>query len=306
MSLLKEGTVQINKLKAEVQSLKTVNEGLTKDNQTLKESLNSSVMNLSKVLEEADCLRRKEQNSNTVANDTIKKLKDRISVLESTLEDNKLEFERLESVESACKALTYQNRSLISESGKSDSLSGKVSELTMQLSKSESKVSTLIKEGKEKDSKIGELQKQVRFLKEDVSDLQNVNEGLESEKLELASGSSRANLLSNENAKLRKEIEQLNESVSVIRGKSESYKDEMISVICERYNLNIDSVKPKLKAGFTKSDVYAVCEGMTKVDSTPVIISESKPIVGNTKVNNLGKNTSVKDLFSTMGNRRGI
>ena len=306
MSLLKEGTVQINKLKAEVQSLRTANEGLTKDNQTLKESLNSSVTNLSKVLEEADCLRRREQNSNTVANDTIKKLKDRISVLESTLEDNKLEFERLESVESACKALTYQNRSLVSESGRVNLLNSKISELTEQLNESKSKVLTLVKEGKEKDSTIGELQKQVRFLKEDVSDLQNVNEGLESEKLELASGSSRANLLSNENAKLKKEIEQLNESVSAIRSKSENYKDEMISVICERYNLTIDSVKPKLKAGFTKSDVYTVCESMAKVESTPVIVSESKPIVDNSKVSTDNKNTSVKDLFSMMGNRRGI
>ena len=124
--------------------------------------------------------------------------------------------------------------------------------------------------------------------------------------MELASGSSRANLLSNENAKLKKEIEQLNESVSAIRSKSENYKDEMISVICERYNLTIDSVKPKLKAGFTKSDVYTVCESMAKVESTPVIVSESKPIVDNSKVSTDNKNTSVKDLFSMMGNRRGI
>ena len=97
----------------------------------------------------------------------------------------------------------------------------------------------------------------------------------------------------------------MNESVSAIRSKSENYKDEMISVICERYNLDVDSVKPKLKAGFTKSDVYTACESMTKVESTPVIVSESKPIVDG-KVNTNNKNTSVKDLFSMMGNRRGI
>ena len=122
----------------------------------------------------------------------------------------------------------------------------------------------------------------------------------------MASGSSRANLLSNENVKLKDEIKQLNESISDVKGKLNSYKDAMVEVICNKYNLPVESVKSKLKAGFSKSDVYSVCESMVRVNSTPIIVSEGNGTISNTQGIKKEINTSVKDLFSMMGNRRGI
>ena len=66
-----------------------------------------------------------------------------------------------------------------------------------------------------------------------------------------------------ENKKLLSEVQSVNESLDIANESVGRYKEELLSVICSSYGIGIDSVREHLGVGFTKDDVYSVCEKLS-------------------------------------------
>ena len=80
-----------------------------------------------------------------------------------------------------------------------------------------------------------------------------------------------------------------------------------MNVICNSYGLSVESVKSSLRVGFTKDDVYRVCESMisTNTRSIQTIIGESTDQTKRLdKVSGEANKSKARDLFGV--NRRGI
>ena len=76
-------------------------------------------------------------------------------------------------------------------------------------------------------------------------------------------------------------------------------------MICSSYGIDSNSVREYLRVGFTKDDVYSVCERVSSAicKGSPMIVEEVESY--NTKTSDTHSNKSeVRDLFSV--NRRGI
>ena len=85
-------------------------------------------------------------------------------------------------------------------------------------------------------------------------------------------------------------------------------KHDLISVIAGNYGLTVESVQSKLPVGFSKSDVYSICESMSTNNSIgsfrnsivdTQIVNESSQV---RKENTVNTKPRVCEIFS---NRRG-
>lgn len=311
LSLLKGSSLQIDNLKAVNQTLRAEKESLIKENATLKESLNSSVENITKLANESKMYKESIAESETRFDDTFRELKSQIQVLEGTIEEKNMEIDCLIDVEKAAKALRYENMELKSnlESHRDElveSASIENTNLQKELDLAYKEISKMVSESSELEDKIKELNESVELYKSKIlsmeEEIKQVNENfyiVDEKTAELENKEA-------ENTRLRKDIDSLNESIDSIKSKSEYYRDSLVSVICSGYNLTVESVMRKLPVGFTKSDIYCVCEEMSNsVDSSvdyTRVINESI----DTKPTEKRSSMTPKLDSSMWSNRRGL
>jgi chromosome segregation ATPase len=268
MSLLKESSLQIDRLKSTNQILQSAKVSLEAENKNLKENLNSSLGNITRLVAESEDMKSLIHESESKFNDTIKGLKVQIQELRGDIEDRDLEIERLESVQEAFKAVQIENKRLKSDvtsvkESADASISLETAKMKKELEDVYKEISSLISESANKDSKISELLESVKEAEKKLQESESIREGLVRESSKIDESVRISDALQAENERLKREISGLNESVSSIEEKAESYKEDLISVICSGYNLTVESVKEKLPVGFTKSDIYCVCESVS-------------------------------------------
>lgn len=106
------------------------------------------------------------------------------------------------------------------------------------------------------------------------------------------------------------EVEDIDESYSKSKSYTKSLKNDLISVIAGNYGLTNESVKAKLPVGFGKSEIYTVCESMSRnsknlisnsIVDTQIVNESTKNRVTNSHSNSRGSRLS--EIIST--NRRG-
>jgi len=108
--------------------------------------------------------------------------------------------------------------------------------------------------------------------------------------------------------KLNGELDDLDESYTSLKESNKVIKHDLISVIAGNYGLTVESVQSKLPVGFSKSDVYSICESMSTNNSIgsfrnsivdTQIVNESSQV---RKENTVNTKPRVGEIFS---NRRG-
>lgn len=296
MSLLKESSLQIDRLRSTNQTLQTAKSALEEENKSLRENLNSSLANISRLMLESKNFETSLNESMSKSDDTIKGLKSRIRELDGEIKDRDLEIERLESVHRAFRAVQEEKKGLQSElvylrenAERQESLKNSKSE--RELEEVYKEVAVLVGESEQKDLRISQLLESIERLENQVSVLESSNRVAEEKSQRVDESVQRAESLSSENIRLKRQIEGLSESLRDVETRSDSYRDELISVIASGYSLTVESVRAKLPVGFTKSDVYNVCETMShsmdKRMSYPSIIEESSESHGEKKESNM-------------------
>lgn len=281
MSLLKGSSLQIDTLKVANQTLKAERESLIKENAALKENLSSSVSSITELLKKSKDVEREVSESETRLNDTIRELKGKITDLEGALEEKNSEIECLESASVAYRALKYENEGLKNgaKSERDRVLEGVQEEkrrLEEELNDAYKEISTMVSESAELTSKIESLLAKVEGYEDKMDVMKSEIKTLKESNAAITEGASQVETVEAENIRLREDIKTINESMEAVRTKSDYYKNELLSVICSQYNLTVESVARKLPIGFTKSDVYCLCEEMSNslkngVDYTSVI-----------------------------------
>lgn len=290
-SLLKDFSLKIDSLQAENSVLQRTNESLKTENIKMRKNLDISFQRIQDILAESKNQRDGFNITESEFDNTIREKDLVIEGLNSTIQDIQVELDMLRDIDTARKTVMYENASLRQRQKDTALLESKVSELNRLLEESYGEITKMIEESNEKDNQITLLEGKIDTLESEGSENQKLFE------------SSQKNL-SVENTRLRSEIDSLNESVEVMESQVDKYRDELISTICEGYNLSVDSVKSRLKRDFSRSDIYCVCEGMTSSvrEGIPTIVSEvdskrdideSTNKVGNehpSKVNYFGSN----------------
>lgn len=291
MFLLKESSLQIDRLRSANQTLQTTKAVLEEENTSLKEKLESCSREMKVLSESAGSVETQIQESMKQSNDTIRRLRVEISELKGDIQDRDRDIELLESVQEAARALREENRDLkykiqFSERSKANesALSVALDKAQKELDEAVDEVASLISEANEKDSEIQRLSESVIQLQDTIQELQ-VQAGILEQKLiqsnaksvRLDESAQRIGSLEKENGTLRQKIDEMNESLDRAEAKSDSYRDELISVIAAGYSLTVESVKAALPVGFTRSDIYNVCESMSNSlgrSSYPSIVVE--------------------------------
>jgi predicted RNase H-like nuclease (RuvC/YqgF family) len=288
--LLKESSLQIDRLRSANQTLQTAKDVLEEENASLKEQVNSYSSQVKHLSESVDSADARINESVSRSNDTIRGLQNQISELKMDIQDKDSEIELLESTQEAARALREENRSLKHQLvfNESSKVSNEALEKTQkELDEAVDEVALLISEASEKDSEIKRLSESITELQNTIQELQ-VSSGILEQKLSESSAKSskldesvqRTSSLEQENASLRRKIDEITESLDRAESKSDSYRDELISIIAAGYNLTVESVKSSLPVGFKKSDIYNVCESMSNTMSStntpyPIVIEES-------------------------------
>lgn len=338
LSLLKESSSQIETLKADKMALKTENTSLVAENENLKARLNESLEQLTKLGIETKKQETVINESNASHNDTIAKLESRIEDLKTILEEKDIELEEMSSVKEAFKALQSENAgmksSVYTEQEVAESFQSYSTKVEGELKEAYSEISSMIKELDEKDNQIQSLTESVEELKSQVSDEKATSEKLQkqlstikSEKVQIvreskeidSRTSDKIEELEEENSKLSEMIKRLNESVDSLtedlnKSVNESttnsvYADSLIEVIAGNYGMSASAVKSKLDEGFTKDDVYRVCESFSNSVINGVSYENiSESVVSNAKANNTSTPTSsrIEEMMLNAGNRRGL
>lgn len=339
MTLIKESSLQINNLKAEVSTLKTTNNALTLENENLKLKIDSSLNSIAELNSKSKVLEGKVQDNETTTNDTIVSLESKVESLTSLLEERELELEELKGVHEAFKVLKLENEGIKSSlSNIDESVSSSESaniQLTKDLNEAYNEITVLVKESAEKDEKITQLSNNLSKLKTQVSKqtkidessntkIENLNKSLSSlrkdnkslsNEIESIKESYQSHLteLQEENTKLSDELQQTKgklESIVNEQSNTIDYSSDLVEVISGTYGLDSSIVEGKLTKGFTKSEVYAVCESLSNsikshgIDISNAFETESVKINENTSIN--PDVSRISNIFSGMGNRRGI
>ena len=302
LSLLKESSLHIDRLKVENQALKATRDSLMKENENLKDSLSSSLARVSELVSESSRFDGRLEESKQMLNDTITKLKEEIRELKESVDERDEEIESLQGLKDTCRILEYQNQnfrmreSTIVDESKSIELSNQIDSLNKELKDAYSEISVMIKESaeyskalQERDEKIKSLDEKIKSLSEDT--------GLKD----------KVHSLETRNRQLENQIQSLNESLEDSSSFVDRYKEDLLNVICNSYGLSVESVKGSLRVGFTKDDVYRVCESMisTNTRSIQTIIGESTDQTKRLdKVSGEANKSKARDLFGV--NRRGI
>lgn len=316
LSLLKESSSQINDLRVSNQTLTADNVALKAENEALKKNLNESLGKITELMTDSSNLSKNLNISESRFNDTINDLRSRIDKLNSIIEDKDLEISELSDVREACRVLRQENEGMksslqtISESkSEIESSISENAKIRNELKEAYSEISSMVSESSNKDTEIQELTECVKDLQKQLEEAKKVVPVVESVDNSELEG------LKLKNAELEAKIKNLSESVdtsnstrAAVQERCKQYKEDLVSIICSGYNLNPADVMGKLPAGFTKSDVYCVCEGMNNasqrgVDFDSVMITESSSVSEN--VDNPSPNTgSIQKYFGN--NRRGI
>lgn len=315
LSLLKESSHQINDLRAENQTLTTNNAALKVENESLKKNLNESLSKVTELMSDSKSMSHDMTVAESRFNDTITDLERRIKLLEGVIEDRDLEILNLRGVEEACKVLRQENEGIKSSlkalSEKKIDAEQSISEnakVRSELKEAYREISDMISESTKKDEEIQSLVENTHKLEEELKNAQSKVD--ESGNSELAS-------LELKNTELAEEIKVLSESVNNLNGVNESlqerckqYKSDLVSVICSGYNLNPNEVLNRLKVGFTKSDIYCVCESMSNsarngVSFDSVVITESSEEISGQIDNPVSDPVRLKTWIGN-GNRRGL
>ena len=302
LSLLKESSLHIDRLKVENQALKATRDSLMKENENLKDSLSSSFARVSELVSESSRFDGRLEESKQMLNDTITKLKEEIRELKESVDERDEEIESLQGLKDTCRILEYQNQnfrmreSTVVDESKSIELSNQIDSLNKELKDAYSEISVMIKESaeyskalQERDEKIKSLDGKIKSLSEDT--------GLKD----------KVHSLETRNRQLENQIQSLNESLEDSSSFVDRYKEDLLNVICNSYGLSVESVKSSLRVGFTKDDVYRVCESMisTNTRSIQTIIGESTDQTKRLdKVSGEANKSKARDLFGV--NRRGI
>ena len=170
-------------------------------------------------------------------------------------------------------------------SGMTRELQDKIDDLKQKLDESYREIAGMVDEMGRKDQQISDLESEVRTLKLVRAKLTKTNEQLQDE-LSDAEGevSEKVATLEGANQRLREEVSSVNESLDSARRQSDHYKKdlatvnesldsvrkqadrykrELVSVICGTYNISEEVVRPRLRAGFTKADIYSICESIS-------------------------------------------
>ena len=287
-SLLKDFSLKIDSLKAENSLLQVTNESLKMENVKMKQSLDASFKRIQNILSDNKSIQDEASITESDFNNTIREKDLVIEGLESRIFDYQIELDRLKDVDSARKAVMYENQSLKNSKKGTSLLESKVSELDKLLKESYSEISSMIEESNSREGRISELEGRIKSLEEENLSLK---EGV------LESKDNADKSLLAENTRLSSQIESLVESVDAMETKVDDYKNELLSVICDSYNLPVNSVKSRLGKGFSKSDIYCVCESLSSSnqDNFPSIVvddfdTESKNVNNVSKVNYFGVN----------------
>ena len=249
LSLLKESSLQIDKLKSTNQTLSASNQALEKENQGLRESLNSSLASVTKLMNESANFNTILNETESRFNDTIRELKSQISEMEREIGDRDLEIESLESVQEAFKAVRYENRRLQSDLREAIEKSASIDEsvysenerMREELVGTYKEISDLIQESSELSRRVLELEGLVESRDMVISSKDDVISSLEDEKKVLESKSvsisesvsDTVNMITQERDSLRSEVAGLNESLNALESSARMYKDDLVSVICE-------------------------------------------------------------------------
>ena len=302
LSLLKESSLQIDRLKVENQALKATRDSLMKENDNLKDSLGSSFARVSELVSESSRFDGRLEESKQMLNDTITKLKEEIRELKESVDERDEEIESLQGLKDTCRILEYQNQnfrmreSTVVDESKSIELSNQIDSLNKELKDAYSEISVMVKESaeyskalQERDAKIKSFDEKIKSLSEDTRLKDKVHS------------------LETRNRQLENQIQSLNESLEDSSSFVDRYKEDLLNVICNSYGLSVESVKGSLRVGFTKDDVYRVCESMisTNTRSIQTIIGESTDQTKRLdKVSGEANKSKARDLFGV--NRRGI
>lgn len=272
MSLLKESSLQIDKLRSENRTLQTRKSSLEKENDSLRKNLDSSLNRITQLMEESKSFEGRIQESTSQFDDTIRDLRDRVHNLEGELEDKNLEIDYLSGVHEAFRALQYENKRLSSDvqtltESAERAESERYTKAQSELNEACREVSTLIEESDTLTKKLQDSESINESLRDELECLKRENKELkdisEQNADMIAESANKYKKLEDKNSDLESEIRDLSESFEQLRQKTSSYRDDLISVICSGYNLTTESVKKNLPAGFTKSDIYIVCESMS-------------------------------------------
>lgn len=319
LSLLKESSLQINNLRVENQSLTTDNAALKVENETLKTNLNESLSRITELMNDSKSMSQDSSITESRLNDTIVELRGRISELEGIIEDRDLEISELSDVREACKVLRQENdgiksslKALNEQKLSSDESVLECTKIRNELQDAYEEISSMVSESNAKDEKINQLTESVKQLEEQLKDAEHEKESMIKESVE----PSVVKNLRLENAELNTKIKNLSESVSSlndsnvsIHEKCKQYKEDLVSVICSGYNLNPQEILNKLPVGFTKSDIYNICEGMTNsvvngLSFDSVVIEESNN--ENIESNPNSPEVSTPRWLFSGANRRGL
>lgn len=315
LSLLKESSLQINNLRAENQTLTADNVSLKVENESLKKNLNESLSKITELMSDSKSISQDMTVAESRFNDTIVELKKQINLLEGVIDDKDLEILDLRGVEEACRVLRQENEGIKSSlkalNEEKQNSEQSVAENTMvrnELKDAYQEISSMVSESLKKDDEIRSLTESVQQLKKELES---------SQAKEAVVDTSVVESLKLENAELNSKIKSLTESTDSMSGVNESlqerckqYKSDLVSVICSGYNLNPEDVMNQLKVGFTKSDVYCVCESMSNsvkngIDFGSVIITESSEDVSRQVDNPVSDPVRLKSWIG-QGNRRGL
>lgn len=285
---LTESSFQIHVLQAEKQGLKEENDKLVVENKNLRHNLTESLSKISDLVSHPVVKEPTVHEDSYM--DTIHSLKSKVQGLQDELEEKNIVIESLKDSYDACKALEYENRAikfrsqgLETSKEEVDSLKGEIQTLQEQVkdiqhkysvaestirnlkSFSESAVNdadrykVLLEEEQAKTSQLGE-QLNEASMDDSYNDLLESYKDLKRSCKELTS----------DIQKKDRDYKDLKDTIDSLKESAKSYRNELVSVICDSYNLPVSSVEDKLKVGFTKSDVYQVCESMTHASSRQV------------------------------------
>ena len=286
---LTESSFQIHVLQAEKQGLKEENDKLVVENKNLRHNLTESLSKISDLVSHPVVKEPTVHEDSYM--DTIHSLKSKVQGLQDELEEKNIVIESLKDSYDACKALEYENRAikfrsqgLETSKEEVDSLKGEIQTLQEQVkdiqhkysvaestirnlkSFSESAVNdadrykALLEEEQAKTSQLGEQLNEASSMDDSYSDLLESYKDLKRSCKELTS----------DIQKKDRDYKDLKDTIDSLKESAKSYRNELVSVICDSYNLPVSSVEDKLKVGFTKSDVYQVCESMTHASSRQV------------------------------------
>lgn len=282
MTLLKESSLKIDDLKASNQVLESDNIALKAENEVLKRSLDESVEKLANAISESKKIEETKAFNRREVNDTIRALESENAELKSRLEDSEVIVEEVGDLRNAVKVLQDENRGLkasMSDVNEGSILKKELDEAYNELSKAVSEIDDSKSEISELNESVANLEKTIKSLRLQLQKSESEVSKLKSDKKELikeskefdeelSDSTSLIRQLKSENAKLSSKIKSLEADIANIPEstvqvvENTQYRDDLVSVICSGYNLDPSDVCKHLSEGFTKSDVYCVCEEM--------------------------------------------